>query len=77
MVLHMMDMLHLVGAVEQGVLAHAVSMVLTVTDGQQVHHPVVTEALEQVVHQFWLEMVVQVVQEVHQAVEVVAAELCI
>jgi heme/copper-type cytochrome/quinol oxidase subunit 2 len=45
MVLHMMDMLHLVGAVEQGVLAHAVSMVLTVTDGQQVHHPVVTEVL--------------------------------
>ena len=38
MVLHMTDMLLLVEGVEQEVLVHAAFMVLTVMDGQQVHH---------------------------------------
>ena len=45
MVLHMMDMLLLVEGVEQEVRVHAVFMVLTVMDGQQVHHRVEMEAL--------------------------------
>jgi hypothetical protein len=45
MVLHMTDMLLLVEGVEQGALVHAVFMVLTVMDGQQVHHQVEMEAL--------------------------------
>jgi hypothetical protein len=45
MVLHMTDMLLLVEGVEQEVLVHAAFMVLTVMDGQQVHHRVEMGAL--------------------------------